>query len=247
MDTSSLMSGEGKPPAASRSRPAPFLDSTTPSKPLKTPIIRGFSNWRDPTAPAEVLPLDAKPAGGRLWLSVCLFGTTHWLTSELTADASAGERLCLTRWSRVITDDSKAWVVHLACSKPRNLGYAAELWTRSALAGHVRREAVAAGFPALVNAGKATVQRILAAQGLQPHQIRYYLERRDPDFETRMREVLLVYKEVAMENEAAAESGGRPGVVTVSVDEKPGVQAIRQYRGGLAARPGRIPHLRSRS
>src|SRR5450755_499041 len=100
MDTSSLMSGEGKPPAASRSRPAPFLDSTTPSKPLKTPIIRGFSNWRDPTAPAEVLPLDPKSAGGRLWLSVCLFGTTHWLTSELTADASAGERLCLTRRKR---------------------------------------------------------------------------------------------------------------------------------------------------
>jgi hypothetical protein len=138
----------------------------------------------------------------------------------------------------VITDDSKAWVVHLACSKPRNLGYAAELWTRSALAGHVRREAVAAGFPALVNAGKATVQRILAAQGLQPHKIRYYLERRDPDFETRMREVLLVYKEVAMENEAAAESGGRPGVVTVSVDEKPGVQAIANTVADLPPVPG---------
>src|SRR5713226_10078860 len=85
----------------------------------------------------------------------------------------------------VITDDAKAWVVHLACSKPKNLGYAAELWTRSALAAHVRREAVAGGFPPLVNAGKATVQRILAAQELQPHKIRYYLERRDPDFETR--------------------------------------------------------------
>ena len=92
----------------------------------------------------------------------------------------------------VITDDAKAWVVHLACSKPKDLGYAAELWTRSALAAHVRREAVAGGFPALVHAGKATVQRILAAQELQPHKIRYYLERRDPDFETRMREVLLV-------------------------------------------------------
>src|ERR1700737_2263513 len=33
----------------------------------------------------------------------------------------------------VITDDAKAWVVHLACSKPKDLGYAAELWTRSAL------------------------------------------------------------------------------------------------------------------
>jgi hypothetical protein len=55
---------------------------------------------------------------------------------------------------------------YLACSKPKDLGYAAGLWTRSGLAGHVRREAVAAGFPALTNAGKATVQRILAAQEL---------------------------------------------------------------------------------
>ena len=39
----------------------------------------------------------------------------------------------------VITDDAKAWVVNLACSKPKDLGYAAELWTRSALARHVRR------------------------------------------------------------------------------------------------------------
>src|SRR5580704_8153112 len=141
----------------------------------------------------------------------------------------------------VITDDAKAWVVHLACSKPKDLGYAAELWSRSALARHVRKEAVAAGFPALIQAGKATIQRILAAQELQPHKIRYYLERRDPDFETRMREVLLVYKDVAMENEAAAGSGGRPDVVTVSVDEKPGVQAIANTAPDLPPVPGKHP------
>lgn len=27
----------------------------------------------------------------------------------------------------VIGDDAKAWVVHLACSKPKDLGYAAEV------------------------------------------------------------------------------------------------------------------------
>ncbi len=63
----------------------------------------------------------------------------------------------------VITDDAKAWVVHLACCKPKDLGYAAELWTRSALARHVRQHAGEAGYPALAKAGKATVQRILAA------------------------------------------------------------------------------------
>jgi hypothetical protein len=118
----------------------------------------------------------------------------------------------------VITDDARAWVVHLACAKPKDLGYAAELWTRSALAGHVRREAGAAGFPALARAGKATIQRILAAQEIQPHKVRYYLERRDPDFESKMRMVLLIYREVATENEAAAHNGGLRDVVTVSVE-----------------------------
>ncbi len=141
----------------------------------------------------------------------------------------------------VITDDARAWVVHLACSKPKDLGYAAELWTRSALARHVRREAVAAGFPALARAGKATVQRILKAQELQPHTVRYYLERRDPEFERKMREVLLVYREVALQNEVASKGSVQPHVITVSVDEKPGVQAIENTAPDLPPVPGQYP------
>jgi transposase len=113
----------------------------------------------------------------------------------------------------VITDDAKAWVVHLACSKPKDLGYAAELWTRSALARHVRGEAAAAGFPVLAKAGKATVQRILKAQELQPHKVRYYLERRDPEFERKMRDVLLVYREVALQNETTRTGHVQPDVI----------------------------------
>ena len=64
----------------------------------------------------------------------------------------------------VITEEARAWVIHLACSKPRDLGYAAELWTRSLLAQHVRRQAIQAGHPSLSRAAKATVQRILAEQ-----------------------------------------------------------------------------------
>jgi transposase len=139
----------------------------------------------------------------------------------------------------VITDDAKAWVVNLACSKPKDLGYAAELWTRSALARHVRREAAVAGFPALVRAGKATVQRILKGQELQPHKVRYYLERRDPEFERKMREVLLVYREVALQNEVAGTGSAQPDVITVSVDEKPGVQAIENTAPDLPPLPGR--------
>ena len=140
-----------------------------------------------------------------------------------------------------ITADAKAWVVHLACSKPTQLGYAAELWTRSALARHVRQHAVEAGYPTLAQAAKATVHRILAEQPLHPEKVKYYLERRDPDFESKMRQVLLVYREVALRNESPSEGGSAPAMITVSVDEKPGVQAIANVAPDLPPAPGRHP------
>ncbi|MFL6463772.1 MAG: hypothetical protein ACJ73N_05110 [Bryobacteraceae bacterium] len=85
----------------------------------------------------------------------------------------------------VIGDDAKAWVVPVACSEPKDVGYAAETWSRQALATHVRKHAAEAGYPALSKAAKATVQRIPAEQPLHPEKIKYYLERRDPDFEVK--------------------------------------------------------------
>src|SRR6202166_4009456 len=122
-----------------------------------------------------------------------------------------------------IGDDAKAWVVHLACSKPKDLGYAAEVWSRQALARHVREHAVQAGFPALSRAAKATVHRILRSEPLHPEKIKYYLERRDPDFEAKMRKVLIVYQEVELQNTKRAAGEPASAIITVSVDEKPGV------------------------
>jgi transposase len=136
----------------------------------------------------------------------------------------------------VITEEAKAWVVHLACSKPKDLGYAAEVWTRSALARHVREHARQAGYASLARAAKATVHRILVSQPLHPEKVKYYLERRDPEFEAKMREVLLVYQEVALQNQ---NGGIIPMVVTVSVDEKPGLQAIANTAPDLPPVPGK--------
>jgi len=142
----------------------------------------------------------------------------------------------------VITEEAKVWVVHLACSKPKELGYAAELWTRKSLAQHVRQHAAEAGHPSLTRAAKATVHRILAAQPLRPEKVTYYLEHRDPDFEAKMREVLLVYQEVALQGGTpSAEEGVVPQVVTVSVDEKPGLQAIANTAPDLPPVPGKHP------
>src|SRR6202022_3526323 len=165
-----------------------------------------------------------------------------WIDKALAMGAEAALKDAYHRpRAPVITEQARAWVVHLACSKPKELGYAAELWTRSLLAKHVRREAMQAGHPSLSRAAKATVQRILAEQPLHPERVRYYLEKRDPAFEVRMRDVLLVYQEVALQNEARKSGEQRPTIITVSVDEKPGLQAIANTAPDLPPVPGKHP------
>lgn len=140
-----------------------------------------------------------------------------------------------------ITEQARAWVVMLACTKPKDLGYAAELWTRSALARHVRTHAVEAGHPSLAQAAKATVHRILHQQQLRPEKVKYYLERRDAHFEEKMKVVLLVYQRVALQNAERLPGDGPLPVITVAVDEKPGVQAIATTAPDLPPAPGKHP------
>lgn len=135
----------------------------------------------------------------------------------------------------VITQEAKAWVINLACKKPTELGYAAEMWTRSALADHVKKFAMEAEHDCLKKAAKATIQRILNEHPIRPHKMAYYLERRDPDFDQKMADILCVYKEVNLQNETP-ETGEVLPMITVSVDEKPGVQAIKNIAPGKQSR-----------
>lgn len=83
------------------------------------------------------------------------------------------------------------------------------------------------------------MQRILAAQPLHPEKVKYYLERRDPDFEAGMRKVLIVYQDVALQNAKRAAGEDVSNIITVSVDEKPGVQAIANTAPDLPPVPGK--------
>jgi len=138
----------------------------------------------------------------------------------------------------VITQEAKAWVINLACKKPTELGYAAEMWTRSALADHVKKYAMEGGHDCLKKAAKATIQRILDEHPIRPHKMAYYLERRDPDFDQKMADVLCVYKEVNLQNETPEPVEVLP-IITVSVDEKPGVQAIKNIAPDIMPAPGK--------
>ena len=136
-----------------------------------------------------------------------------------------------------LTPDARTWVINLACQKPKELGYAQELWTTRLLMAHVRRHATAAGHPSLARLGRGTVSKILHAGGVQPHKIRYYLERRDPDFEAKMAQVLCVYQQVELLRQAQDPTG--PLTAILSVDEKPGIQAISNTAPDLPPVPGR--------
>jgi len=141
-----------------------------------------------------------------------------------------------------ITMEAKAWLVNIACSKPKDFGMAAELWTQKALAGYARKHAAKAGHPSLSMAGKATVNRILKKQTLQPHKVKYYLEKRDPAFESKMKEVLLVYKEVHLQNDSQ-DMDDKKQLYTVCVDGKPCVQAIANVAPDLPPRPNQYPQI----
>jgi len=145
-----------------------------------------------------------------------------------------------------ITPEARTWLVALACRKPKDLGYPHELWTTRLLAAHARDQGPAEGHPSLGKLAQGTVCKILAEHAVKPHKVRYYLERRDPQFEPKMAEILCVYRDVALlrEHGASAVYGGEVsdgGVAIISYDEKPGIQALATTAPDLPPLPGKSP------
>lgn len=129
-----------------------------------------------------------------------------------------------------ITDDEKAWVINIACQKPVDLGYSAEVWTRALLTKHINKFAEGAGHTRLSTISQSKVRTILEDADIRPNKITYYCENRDTDFDRKMHNVLLVYKQLSLqfdENGQLLPFNGDAQIVHVlSYDEKPGIQAI---------------------
>jgi transposase len=84
-------------------------------------------------------------------------------------------------------------------------------------------------------------QSPLRLEEIKPHKVRYYLERRDAEFEQKMAEVLCVYREVQVLKKAVRCKKPRKPVAIVSYDEKPGIQAIATTAADLPPKPGVYP------
>lgn len=126
-----------------------------------------------------------------------------------------------------ITDADITWVIAKACQKPKDYGCPAELWYPASFTRFIHSIAEKEGHPRIANVAETTLRNILANAKIRPFKISYYCERRDPDFDSKMHDVLVVYKQISMQfNE-----DGMPKpfewtpVHTLSYDGKPGIQA----------------------
>ena len=128
-----------------------------------------------------------------------------------------------------ITDDEITWIINIACQKPADPGYSAETWIYARLIQQINANAGKAGFTRLSTLTKTSIRNILDAAEIKPFLIQCYCERWDPDFDSKMHEILLVYKQVQMifdENGELYIPVGEQDIHTVSYDEKLRIQAV---------------------
>ena len=134
-----------------------------------------------------------------------------------------------------ITDEDKAWLINIACTKSSEHGFASERWTYGQLAKYIREHAKEKGHASLLRTGKSALFKILNEADIKPHKMTYYLEKRDEHFEDKMAQLLFIYKEVQqINNEDRQEKN-----TALSYDEKPGIQAIANTAPDLPPVPGK--------
>lgn len=140
-----------------------------------------------------------------------------------------------------ITGEAKTWLISVACTQPKDLGYSAETWTAAALTKHINKVAAEAGYERLSTISESGVYRILDKADIKPFRIQYYCERKDPEFDSKMHNVLLVYKQLTLQfdeegNLLPFDDG--PVTHVLSYDEKPGIQAIANVAEDLPPQEG---------
>lgn len=100
-----------------------------------------------------------------------------------------------------ISADSRAWIVSLACMKPKDLSYPHEIWTQRLLVKHIRKNCIKEGHSDLEKINQGTISKILNASKIKPHKISYYVAKVDPDFDKKAANVLDIYREAKSLNE----------------------------------------------
>lgn len=127
-----------------------------------------------------------------------------------------------------ITDSDITWVINKACQKPKEFGYSAELWYPASFTRFINSAAEREGHPRMTAVTETTLRKILANAKVRPFKVSYYCEKRDPDFDAKMHDVLVIYKQVSLQFDEEGRLKPFEGVPVhiLSYDEKPGMQAL---------------------
>ena len=141
-----------------------------------------------------------------------------------------------------IPSEARAWVISIACTKPKDLGYPHELWTQRLLVEYIRIHCREKGLEELSNISQGTISKILNASKIKPHKIISYIEQRDPDFDSKSAVVLHTYKQVEIIKDKA-EPGEEVFSAIISYDEKPGIMALGTTAPDLPPKPGEYPAI----
>ena len=122
---------------------------------------------------------------------------------------------------RAISDEARAYIIKTACKKPVDSGLPYELWTNRLLTKYIRENAPEEYNISGISNG--TVSKILTKSNIKPHKITYYEEKTDPEFDTKEREILHVYKDISIYKRN--NNSNNELYAFLSYDEKPGIQA----------------------
>lgn len=128
-----------------------------------------------------------------------------------------------------ISDDAKGYVIELACTNPKDLGYKHELWSINLLREYIKNHCSDKGFTELSNVSKSTVWKILNKS--KPQNIKYYLERTDDSSTDNVNNVLVLYKAINL----AIEHNLKDAYYRVSYDDESLVKRrLSSHAGSLA-------------
>lgn len=127
-----------------------------------------------------------------------------------------------------ISDDDITWVISKACQKPKDYGYSAEFWYPMSFRKFIHSIAEAEGHPRMATVAETTLRKILNHARIKPFQVSYYCEKRDPEFDSKMHDVLAIYKQIEMQFDQDGKliPFEKDAVHTLSYDENPGIQTI---------------------
>jgi transposase len=130
------------------------------------------------------------------------------------------------RCGRPMVIEAKVWqkVSTVVVQPPTKFGLELPRWSLRELSLFIARRH---GW----KVSRSSLSRFLRSMALKPHRIKYWLNPSDPDFDTKAAKICRLYLEPP------------PKTTLLSLDEKPGIQALARRHPTIPMRPGRLARV----